>query len=214
MGIVLYYAPIACSLAPYITLTEAGADFTVETINMKKGQHKSPEYMKLNPKHKVPLLVVDGKTLSENVAIHSWVARTFPAAKLLPSDPWQELQAISLLSWCSSGIHPYLSRLNSPAAVCELPEAADSIRKIATQHLFENFALADKMLAGREYFFDHFTAPDALFFWCFRRATLFELDLSGFTNCMAHFERMKARPSVQKLLAFEASVQAEFAKAA
>jgi glutathione S-transferase len=214
LEIVLYYAPIACSLAPYITLTEAGAEFKVSTINMKKGQHKSPEYLKLNPKHKVPLLVVDGKPLSENVAIQSWIARNFPKANLLPSDPWQELQAISLLSWCSSGIHPYLSRLNSPAAVCELPDAAESIRKIATKHLFENFKLADEMLAGREYFFDHFTAPDSHFFWCFRRGMLFDLDLSRFANCTAHFERMKGRPSVQKLLAFEKSVQAEFAKAA
>jgi glutathione S-transferase len=214
MEIVLYYAPIACSLVPYVTLTEAGADFKVETINMKKGQHRSPEYLKLNPKHKVPLLVVDGNPLSENVAIQSWIARTFPNAKLLPSDPWQELQALSLLSWCSSGIHPFLSRLNSPSGVCDLPGAGESVRKIAIKHLFENYKLADELLAGREYFFDHFTAPDAHFFWCFRRGSLFDLDLSEFKNCTAHFERMKRRPSVQKLLDFEKSVQDEFAKAA
>ena len=214
MEIVLYYAPIACSLVPYITLTEATAEFEVVTINLRKNQHKSPEYLKLNPMHKVPLLVVDGKPLSENVAIQSWISRNFPKAKLLPSDPWRELRALSLHSWCSSGIHPYLSRLNSPAAVCELPDAAESIRKSAISRLFENYRIADDMLAGREYFFDHFTAPDAHFFWCFRRGLLFNLDLSEFTNCSAHFERMKNRPSVQKLLAFEKSVQAEFAKAA
>ena len=82
MEIALYYAPIACSLAPYITLTEAGADFEVRTINLRKGQHKSPEYLKINPKHKVPLLVVDGKTLSENVAIQQWIDMTFPNANL------------------------------------------------------------------------------------------------------------------------------------
>jgi glutathione S-transferase len=69
MDIVLYYAPIACSLVPYVTLTEASATFEVRTLNMRKGQHKSSEYLKINPKHKVPLLVVDGKPLSENVAI-------------------------------------------------------------------------------------------------------------------------------------------------
>ena len=214
MEILLYYAPIACSLAPYITLTEANAEFKVVTLNLRKNQHKSAEYLKLNPKHKVPLLVVDGKPLSENVAIQLWISRNFPKAKILPSDPWQELQAISLLSWCSSGIHPYLTRLNSPAAVCELPDAGESIRKLAVSHLFENYKIADDMLAGREYFFDHFTAPDAHFFWCFRRGLLFGLDLSGFANCSAHFERMKNRSSVQKLLGFEKSVQAEFAKAA
>ena len=88
------------------------------------------------------------------------------------------------------------------------------MRKLAVANLMENFKIADDMLAGREFFFDHFTAPDAHFFWCFRRATQFEIDLSGFKNCTAHFERMQQRPSVQKVLAFEKSVQEEFAKAA
>jgi glutathione S-transferase len=214
MDIVLYYAPVTCALASYITLTEAKANFQVQPLNTKKGEHKTPGYLKLNPKHKVPLLVVDGRPLSENVAIHQWIARQFPQAKILPSDPWQELQAVSVLSWCSSGIHPYLSRLNAPARVCSLPGAEQDVRRLATEMLFETYEIADDMLAGREYFFDHFTAPDAHFFWCYRRGRSFDLDLSGFKNCAAHFERMKARPSVQKLLAFEKSVQEQFAKAA
>ena len=85
---------------------------------------------------------------------------------------------------------------------------------MASENLFENFTIADELLASREFFFEHFTAADAHFFWCFRRATQFELDLSKFKNCLAHFERMKTRPSVQKLLDFEKLVQADFAKAA
>ena len=69
MKIELYYAPITCALAPYVTLTEAKADFEVRPLNFRKNQHHSPEYLKLNPKHKVPLLIVDGKVLSESVAI-------------------------------------------------------------------------------------------------------------------------------------------------
>ena len=69
MEITLYYAPIACSLVPYVTLTEANANFSVQTINLQKGQQNSTDYLRLNPKHKVPLLLVDGKPLTENVAI-------------------------------------------------------------------------------------------------------------------------------------------------
>ena len=214
MEILLYYAPIACSLVPYVTLTEANANFEVRTINLRKEQQRSADYLKLNPKHKVPLLVVDGKTLSENVAIQIWIARNFPNAKLLPADSWQELQAISILSWCSSGIHPYLARINSPSKVCDLPDTGESVRKMAVGPLFENYKIADGMLAGREYFFDHFTAADAHFFWCFRRGLQFKLDLSGFPNCSAHFERMTNRPSVQKLLSYEKAILEEFAKAA
>jgi len=214
MNIVLYYAPITCALAPYVTLTEANAKFEVQPLNLRKGQQNSAEYLKLNPKHKVPLLIVDGKVLSESTAIQLWIARTFPQAKLMPADPWQELKAIALHSWCSSGIHPFLARINSPPRVCDVPGADQSVKRLAAENLMENFKIADDLLAGREFFFDHFTAPDAHFFWCMRRATQFELDFSGFKNCTAHFERMNARPSVQKVLAFERSVQDEFAKAA
>ena len=214
MQLILHYAPNACSLVPYVTLTEAGAPFEVRPLNFRKSQHMTPEYLRLNPKHKVPVLVIDGAPLTENVAIQIWIARHFPEAKLLPADPMQELHAISLLAWCASGIHPFLSRINSPSRVCDLPNSADSVVRFATEALHETFAIAKDMLAGREYFFDHFTAPDAHFFWCLRRAQQLKVDASGFANCMAHFARMNKRPSVQKLIAFEKSVMDDFAKAA
>ena len=214
MELVLYYAPNTCALAPYITLTEANADFEARPVNMRKGQNKSPEYLKLNPKHKVPVFVIDGEPLTENVAIQIWIARHFPEAKLLPADPWQELKAISMLSWCSSGIHPYLSRINSPPKVCDVAGTEDRVNQQAAEFIYETFDIAEDLLDGREYFFDHFTAPDSHFFWCFRRATQFELDLAGFKNCQAHFQRMQGRESVKKLLAYEKEVQAAFAKAA
>ena len=65
------------------------------------------------------------------------------------------------------------------------------------------------MLAGRKYFFDHFIAPDAHFFWCCRRATQLGVDLSGFPNVAAHFKRMQ-----EQLLAFEKEVNEGFAKTA
>jgi glutathione S-transferase len=214
MDINLYYAPTTCALAPFITLTEAGADFEVTAINMRKGQNKTAEYLRLNPKHKVPVLVVDGEVLTENVAMHVWINRTFPTAGLLPSDPWQEVKAISMLAWCSSGIHPYLSRINNPAKVCDVDGTGDSIREHAAEVVYECFAIAEELLSGRDYFFETFTAPDAHFFWCYRRATQFELALGDYPNCQAHFERMQTRPSVQKLLAFEKETQAGFASAA
>ena len=131
MQLILYYAPNACSLVPYVTLTEAGAPFEVHPLNFRKSQHMMPEYLRLNPKHKVPVLVIDGEPLTENVAIQIWIARHFPEAQLLPVDPMRELHAISLLAWCASGIHPFLSRINSPPRVCDLPGAEESVRRLA-----------------------------------------------------------------------------------
>ena len=69
MQLILYYAPNACSLVPYVSLTEAGAPFEVHPLNFRKSQHMAPEYLQVNPKHKVPVLVIDGEPLTENVAI-------------------------------------------------------------------------------------------------------------------------------------------------
>jgi glutathione S-transferase len=143
MELILYYAPNACSLVPYVTLTEAGAAFAVRPLSVRKSQHMMPEYLQLNPKHKVPVLVIDGMPLAENVAIQTWIARNFAAARLLPADPMLELKAISFLAWCASGIHPFLSRINSPARVCDLPGAEESVRRLAAQQLFENYKIAD-----------------------------------------------------------------------
>ncbi len=214
MNIALYYAPATCALAPYVTLTEAGADFEVRPLDFRQRQNFTPEYLKINPKHKVPALVVDGRILTENVAIHQWVHQNFPHAKILPADPWDQLQAIALHSWCASGIHPYLSRINNPAKVCEAAGAADSVVRIATEFLFEAFKIGDNLLSGREYFFDHFTAPDAHFFWCCRRATQLKVNLSGFPHVAAHFQRMQERPSVKKLFAYEKALTDGSAKPA
>ena len=85
MQLILYYAPNACSLVPYVTLTEAGAPFEVHPLNFRKSQHMTPEYLRLNPKHKVPVLVIDEEPLTENVAIQIWIARHYPTARLLPA---------------------------------------------------------------------------------------------------------------------------------
>jgi glutathione S-transferase len=214
MPLVLYYAPITCALVPYVTLTEAGAAFEVRPLNFRKGENRTPEYLRLNPRHKVPTLLIDGQPLIENVAIQVWISRQFPAARLLPADPMQEVRAISLLAWCASGIHPFLFRYFAPQLCCDLPGAEESVRRLAAEQLFENYHIADDLLAGREWFFDHFTAVDAHFFWCFRRGMQFNLDLTRFANCQAHFQHMQQRPSVQKVLAYEAEVLRGFASAA
>jgi glutathione S-transferase len=206
MKLTLYYAPVTCAMVPYINLAEAGASFDVVPIDVRKDQQSSPDFVKLNPKRRVPVLIIDGEPLTESVAINVWIARAFPAARLLPSDPMEEVRAISLLAWCASAIHPALTPNALPKRFCDMPGSEDSVKACAQRLLDEHFGIADRMLEHREWFFDHYTAVDAHFFWTFLRATRFEpknLDLTKFANCQAHLARMKQRPSVQRLLAFE-----------
>ena len=214
MELVLAYCPVACSLVPYILLTEAGAQFTTLPVNLSRGENFSPEYLRLNPKGKVPALLIDGAPLTENVAIQLWITHQFPQAKLLPDDPLDHFRAISVMAWCAAGIHPKLTQQARPERYCDLPGSADNVRAHGSHSLFELFGIAEDMLAGREWFFDTFSCADAYFYWCFRRGSQFGPDVSHFKNCRAHMLRMESRPSVQKLLAYEKSVQADFAKAA
>ena len=214
MSLALYYAPKTCALVPYVTLTEAGAEFEVRNVNSRSGDLKTPEYLAMNPKHKVPVLLIDGEPLTENVAIQIWIARRFPEAKLLTANPETEIKAISLMAWFASTIHPHLTPNARPENYCDLPGSAEAVRRVGNKLLFEDLAIADRILAGREFFFDHFTAPDAYFFWAFRRGLSFGLDLSRFSNCVAHFDRVQQRPSVQKVIAYEKKVEEAFARAA
>ena len=207
MPLTLYYAPISCALVPYVALTEAGARFDVCVVNVRGGEQLNADYLKINPKHKVPVLLVDGQPLTENVAILQWIARQFSRSRLLPTG-LDEFRAISLLAWCASGIHPHLTPNLTPQRYCDAPGSEDGVRRCAQRFLVENFRIADHMLREREWFFDHFTLPDIYFFWCYRRAALFNVDLSGMPNCRAHHDRVLARPSVAALLTFEAETLA------
>ena len=212
MKITLAYCPVACSMVPYILLTEADAEFDTLPVNLSRGENNSPEYLRINPKGKVPALIIDGEPLTENVAIQIWIARQYPSARLLPEDPMGYAQAISVMAWCAAGIHPKLTQQARPERYCDLEGSADNVRAHGAHSLHELFDIADHMLAGRTWFFDHFTCADAYFYWCFRRGAMFKPDVSGFKNCMAHMHRMAQRPSVQALLGFEAQVQSDFAK--
>ncbi len=211
MEIVLSYAPNTCALVPFVALNEAGVSFRVEALNFRKKQQMSGDYLQLNPRHKVPLLLVDGKGLTENPAIHVWIARAFPQANLMPQDPWLFVQAISVASWCSSGIHHGLSAINTPSKTCDAPGSEESVTRLARASLDENFAIADKMLAGREFLFDDFSTADAHLFWCLRRAGQLGYDVAKWANCKAFFDRVAARDSVQKVFAFEKETLARFA---
>jgi glutathione S-transferase len=201
MTITLYHAPGACSIAAYISLLEAGAEFDVALMSLAKKEQSSESYKVLNPKQKVPYLIVDGKGLSENTAILTWIASAYPEANLLPQDTFERARAISHMNCFSSGIHPHITRHFRTEKFCDIESVHGDIKAKAKAMLFEQMALVEQELDNRTWFFDHNTACDAYFFWVYDRALREDFDLSEFRNCTAHYEAMKKRPNVQKALA-------------
>jgi glutathione S-transferase len=82
----LYYAPHTCALATHIVLEEVGAAYAGKRIDFASNQQRSPEYLRINPKGRVPALVTDRGILTETPAMLVYVAQSHPKAALAPMD--------------------------------------------------------------------------------------------------------------------------------
>ena len=107
----LYFTPGASSMAPHIALHEVGAPFESHPISLARNEHRSPAYLAVNPEGKVPTLLVDGRALTEVAGILWYLARRYPAARLLPAgDIEAEAQVVSWMSFIASTVHPARAR--------------------------------------------------------------------------------------------------------
>jgi len=137
MNLELYFAPGACSLVPHAGLeairAASGQEFTPKLVKLHKGEHKTPEYLAMNPNGQVPVLLVDGKPLTQIVAICDWLDRSFPQAGLLPTDPWARAQALSQLAWINSTPHTTFTRVFFPERFAESDAACAEVKKKAAE---------------------------------------------------------------------------------
>src|SRR5436853_6048702 len=102
----LYFAPGTSSMAPHIALHEIGIPFEGRPFSFAKGEQRRESYLELNPEGKVPVLVIDGRPLTEVAAILFYLGRAFPEAGLLPTEIEAEAQVVSWLSFIASTVHP------------------------------------------------------------------------------------------------------------
>jgi glutathione S-transferase len=129
----LYYAPGACSLVPHAALeavkAATGADFEPQLVKFHKGENKTPEFLAMNPNGQVPVLMVDGQPLTQVPAIGDYLDRRFPAAQLLPADPWQRARAMALLAWMSNSVHPTFTHVFRPEKFIDTEAAQAEVRR-------------------------------------------------------------------------------------
>ena len=125
----LYYAPGSSSMASHIVLEEAGAQYKTRFINEDAGEHRTEAYLRVNPRGKVPALrLTDGTVLVENVALQTYIARTHPEARLLPTDPEGEAHALSLMAFFATAVHPAFSHFWAPRRFTDEPSGKEGIR--------------------------------------------------------------------------------------
>src|SRR6476646_10582022 len=102
----LYYAPGTCALATHIALEEAGAPYEAVRVDFGSQAQRSPEYLRVSPKGRVPALVTESGTLTETPALLCFVAQRFPNAELAPlADPFPLAQVQEFNSYLCSTVH-------------------------------------------------------------------------------------------------------------
>lgn len=203
----LYFSPGACSLASHIGLEETGAPYELKPILLAKGQQRTEDYLKINPRGKVPALAIDGKVLVENTAILTYLSRRFPEKKLLPADPAEEARCIGTMCWFSSIVHPSYQRSHRPERFAEGEAATAAVKENGKKSFWANLQEIDSMIQGNDWVMGReFTGVDgyALVFYGWGTRGGFPMkDLKTYT---AWQERMMNRPTVRKSVESEQSV--------
>jgi glutathione S-transferase len=155
-GITLYHSPASRAFTAYWMLEEIGVAFDVKTVDIKKGEQKDPEYLKLNPAGKVPTLTDGDVVVSENPAIAIYLADRYSSGVLAPKIDDPDRGA-------------YLKWMVYSTAVVD-PVATLHEQKIDLPGFGPGFGTFDDMLGvldaalkGRKYLLgDRFTAADVV----------------------------------------------------
>ena len=204
MKITLYYSPGACSLAPHIVLEELGIPYEAVRISTAQGQQRSPEYLRINPRGRVPALAVDGKVLVENVAILSFLGGGFPQKGLWPKTTWDQAQALSMMAWLADTVHPAYAHLFRPERYVQGESHLEAVKEGGRKAFGDCLAEIDRLLAGRKWAVGgHFTVLDAYLLVFYRWGNRNGFPVKDLVNYTALVDRVLARPAVKKTMADE-----------
>jgi len=184
----LYFAPGASSMAVHIALHEIGVAFEPRPVSLARREQRAPAFLALNPDGKVPLLLIDGRPLSEVLAILVYLARRFPAAGLLAQgDVEAEAQALSWMSFIAATLHP--------------------ARRFGPEATRAAFAWAEARLGTRDWALGVWSIVDIhLFRLYWRLVNSRQPPPDVFPRLAAHYDRMMARPAVRRTIEIERTI--------
>jgi glutathione S-transferase len=202
----LYFAPGACSFVPHVALEIVKAataqDFEPKLVKLQKGEHRTPEYLSMNPDGQVPVLVVDGRPLTQVVAICDWLDRTCPNAGLLPTEPWARAQAMRQLAWMNNTAHPTFTHVFMPHVFAESEGAQGEVRNRAIGRFRACLERIQEWIAGAKPFWlgERVSAHDAYAFTLLRWGGYAGVDPKSLPAYSAYIERVMAAAPVAAAL--------------
>jgi len=205
----VYHGKGTCSLGSLVLLEELGFDYDLVVLDLAGREQASPTYLKRNPKGKVPLLELDdGGYLSEWPAIAAYLCATKPEKGLLPADALGMARTLEAVDYIVSTLHMQgFTRMFRPGNFAPTEADHETVKARGKEIMEKGLALMDKALEGKDYIAGQFSVADAALFYVeFWAAARMKMVLPK--NCAAHYERMKNRPAVKRVLEQEGLAQA------
>jgi glutathione S-transferase len=151
----LYHHPISTNARRAVmTAYHLGAPVELVLVDLTRGAHLSPQFVKLNPNHKVPVLEDDGFVLWESYAIVQYLADKTPGQTIYPVEPRARADVNRWLFWCAQHFMPAAGILNwenhiKPLAGLGVADPAEVRR--GEQQVLEFGGILDAHLANREW---------------------------------------------------------------
>ena len=132
MSLKLYFAPGACSFVPHSMLELSGVAFEPHSVKLHKNEQRSPEYLAINPRGQVPVLVDDGQVITQIVAILLHLDAKLPQAGILPASGVARTRALQALTWMNNTVHPTFTHVFMPDKFAGDEATQQAIRAFAT----------------------------------------------------------------------------------
>jgi glutathione S-transferase len=198
-----FFGPQSCALASHIALEEAGADYEAVRLDLRAGDQRKPEYLKVNPKGRVPALVTDRGILTENPAILAYIAQTHPAKRLAPLDDayaFGKIQAFN--SYLCATVHVAHAHKQRGYRWADQQSSFEDMQRKVPETVAACFTLIEEeMFEGPWVAGAAFSIADP---YLFTLASWLEgdgVDPQRFPKILDHRNRMLQRPAVAKVLA-------------
>lgn len=215
MNLHLYYCPGTCSFVPHVALglveEVTGQSYTSTLINLKNGEQQTPEYKAINPRSQVPALLIDGKLLTQVIAIVSYLDSKFPKAQIFPTDPMERAQALSTLAWMNNTVHTTFTRVFRPERFsADVASAKSMALEIFKSYLAEIDGMCQK---NSPYICSSQLTPADIYAIAFIRwAGVAGVDPSAYPNYQAYARKVADHPVVKKIMAKEEITLDTYAK--
>jgi glutathione S-transferase len=171
-----------------------GVEFESVPVNLMLGEHRSPEFLKINPAGKLPALVDGDLILTESIAIALYLGEKYPDKRFIPADPAQRAQLYRWLLFTTTELEQPLWRIARHTSLYPAERRLPEDVALARDDFAEAAKVLEQYMNGREFVVsDSVTVGDFVLAYTLDWAKTAEL-LERLPRLNAYVERMYARP--------------------